>query len=60
MDYNPKYQNFRNQLTAELENYLTKTNDPRMSGGGDIFKSTPYYGPFFDEEYKPSAAYQEK
>ena len=56
----PNYQDVRDQLIAELEAYLTKTNDPRMSGRGEIFKNAPYYGPFFEEEYKPSVKYQEK
>ncbi|GMV99945.1 MAG: hypothetical protein AMXMBFR84_10840 [Candidatus Hydrogenedentota bacterium] len=40
---NPEFDAVRASLRERLEAELTRTNDPRMSGGGAVFESYPYF-----------------
>jgi uncharacterized sulfatase len=40
----PGYADTRRKLAAELQEYLTATNDPRARGEGDFWDETEYYG----------------
>jgi len=39
----PGYQDIRDELHRQLIRMLEETNDPRVSGHGDIFDQMPYF-----------------
>lgn len=41
----PAYAGIRNQMNTQLTNWMTRTADPRATGGGSEFDTYPYYGP---------------
>ena len=41
----PKHAETITKLSAQLDAYLKKTNDPRVTGNGDIFETYPRYSP---------------
>jgi len=40
-----KYQQVQNRLQTQLESYLRKTGDPRVTGGKILWDTTMYYQP---------------
>jgi len=38
------YAEIKKSLSEQLAQWMTRTNDPRASGGGDLFDRYPYYG----------------
>jgi hypothetical protein len=49
---NPQYSATKEALKTELLARLTEQNDPRMSGGGDVFDSYPFDNPDKENFYE--------
>jgi uncharacterized sulfatase len=54
----PGYLNIKNELRKKLIAELTKQNDPRITGGGDVFDSYPRFGEMRDfDGFKEAGKY---